>query len=514
MKGMFKRALAGVAAAALAVTGLALGAGAANAAETDETHATSITIHNAQDGHTYTAYEFASFKYEGNDDADGNPYVSVDTNEGWNDTLETAVTAANLGVEVPDYYRDNYAAFLANLTPENLRKVAEQLKNYTGENGVEAGAVAENGDAVISSLTAGRWYIVTDSYNDAEGAQQHGIVGIVATAFQISEGKYATTVVAADLNGQADIEAMGEMNAKTVAPGEDEKPDKNGTVTRGEAEINVNGTRVNVGDIVKYTVEVPIPDYTDNYDQYDWIVTDTADAGLRILNDDAHPITAATDGADVQIDTPTIDTTTVPGKTVTTVKITNAQELAGKTVTVTYYAEVTKDIVNSVGATNKVSAGHTADDSVEGDPVTVKTAGLSFHKHGVDAEGKSDTTVNLEGVTFKIYRGDNNESESDLLKFTNGVLDMTSGSDTVASDSEGNVSVSGLGEGDYTIVEQNNPVAGYDNTYKAKFTIHIDGADRCRGHDAVHRARPADRGRRRSGLHEVPQRQARPARLT
>ena len=36
MKGMFKRALAGVAAAALAVTGLALGAGAANAATVDQ----------------------------------------------------------------------------------------------------------------------------------------------------------------------------------------------------------------------------------------------------------------------------------------------------------------------------------------------------------------------------------------------------------------------------------------------------------------------------------------------
>ena len=44
MKGMFKRALAGVAAAALAATGLALSAGAANAAVvTDDGTNTTVT---------------------------------------------------------------------------------------------------------------------------------------------------------------------------------------------------------------------------------------------------------------------------------------------------------------------------------------------------------------------------------------------------------------------------------------------------------------------------------------
>ena len=59
MKGMFKRALAGVAAAALAATGLMLGTGAANAAPTGSA---AITLTGATAaGTTYTAYKIGSY---------------------------------------------------------------------------------------------------------------------------------------------------------------------------------------------------------------------------------------------------------------------------------------------------------------------------------------------------------------------------------------------------------------------------------------------------------------------
>lgn len=123
MKGMFKRALAGVAAAALAATGLALGAGAASAAPTDTA---TITVHNAQPGHTYAAYRFATFANAS--DGDDTSYVDVNTvaTPDWTQALKGAFNGVN-GFTLDSEYTQNPAAAVALLTPQQLREFVNAL---------------------------------------------------------------------------------------------------------------------------------------------------------------------------------------------------------------------------------------------------------------------------------------------------------------------------------------------------------------------------------------------------
>ena len=95
MKGMFKRALAGVAAAALAATGLALAAGAANAVEADDngvvTADATFTFTGSTAGKSLTAYKIADYVQYGT----GPDFVyGVRTNADNKQAVETALAAA------------------------------------------------------------------------------------------------------------------------------------------------------------------------------------------------------------------------------------------------------------------------------------------------------------------------------------------------------------------------------------------------------------------------------------
>ena len=91
MKGMFKRALAGVAAAALAVTGLALGAGAANAAGMtgEQTITLNATDREQLEGRTFAVYKLADYVQYGEGDTYG-----IQTVEGIENVVRAAVNAA------------------------------------------------------------------------------------------------------------------------------------------------------------------------------------------------------------------------------------------------------------------------------------------------------------------------------------------------------------------------------------------------------------------------------------
>lgn len=105
-----RQALAGLAAAATMIGGLAIGAGSAQAVEADpapaaEVTSGGITVNNSQAGHTYTAYRFATLNPQL--DADGNlsdveikvadgPYGAVQLG-GYRQTVRDAVTEANGG---------------------------------------------------------------------------------------------------------------------------------------------------------------------------------------------------------------------------------------------------------------------------------------------------------------------------------------------------------------------------------------------------------------------------------
>lgn len=463
MKGMFKRALAGVAAAALAATGLALGAATANAAPDTPTQ---ITIHNAQPGHTYTAYRFATFD-NASDSADGTTsYVEVNTVKtpvDWTQALTTAFNSVQ-DFTLENQYTANPAAAVAKLTGAQLRAFATGLDPV----GAHAATRPMGGDTagdLVLSVNEG-WYLITDTWTNDQG-DQSGVKAIVATP--VAGATHLTLKLD---GGQLNIVALGEVNAKNTDapdPGDKEVTEING-VDAGQA-----GT-VNFGDVVTYTITDQIPAIAAASDPYSFQFVDTASKGLNIV---ATSITVEV-SRDDQFTTPTELNVPDSNKTVvgdatqgttTTVTVADVSDYAGQWIRLTYKATVTKDAVDGK-VENKASVNHNGDASGDGTPVTLHYGAFNFTKVNVDNAG-------LANVVFNVYRGTDTSDASQLLKFsadgqaTTGayVYDPTAASADVLTDAEGNLAIRGLKAGTYTVVETSNPDPAYAKNYYAKFTV-------------------------------------------
>ena len=168
-----RQALAGLAAAATMIGGLAIGAGSAQAVEADpapaaEVTSGGITVNNSQAGHTYTAYRFATLNPQL--DADGNlsdveikvadgPYGAVQLG-GYRQTVRDAVTEANGGT-LPEQYADtdnwNAAAAVAGFDQAKLRAFADAFtKAVQNDKNISSTASVEgNGSSVQIDVTQG-----------------------------------------------------------------------------------------------------------------------------------------------------------------------------------------------------------------------------------------------------------------------------------------------------------------------------------------------------------------------
>ena len=82
-----RKLFAGIAAAATLLGGMALGAASAQADDAATTPL--LQVNNAQEGHTYTPYRFATFENA------GNGTVEVSTVEAWKDAVTAAADTAN-----------------------------------------------------------------------------------------------------------------------------------------------------------------------------------------------------------------------------------------------------------------------------------------------------------------------------------------------------------------------------------------------------------------------------------
>ena len=468
MKGMFKRALAGVAAAALAATGLALGAGAANAAPDTEAR---ITVHNAQPGHTYTAYRFATFA-NASDNADGTTsYVSVDTvKEAGNDWTQalTSAFAAVTDFTLDSEYENNPAAAVALLTPQQLRTFAGALSPVGQYAGSENFTGSEPGDVTLDVFEG--WYVVTDTWTTTEG-EQSGAKAIVATA--VNGANHLTLKLD---NGQLGIDALGEVNAKNVDdvpdPGDKEASKING-VDAGEA-----GT-VDFGDVVTYTVTDQIPEIAAASNPYSFTFTDHASKGLDI---DAESIQVEV-SADEQFTTPNVlelsdddkSVVTDPetGVTTTTVTVPDVHAYAGQWIRLSYEATVTKDAEDGK-VENTAYVGHNGVNDTTGDFETLYYGSFEFEKINKENQG-------LSGVVFNVYKGAEPEL-GELLTFSADgeqagryVYDAAAtGSADVVTGEDGMLAIRGLAEGTYTVVETNNPNKEYAQNYLAKFTVTVE----------------------------------------
>jgi fimbrial isopeptide formation D2 family protein len=215
-----KSLVASVAALAMAVGGLGIGAGVANAADT-----ASLKVTGYKSDYTYKVYELGKYIGDCPTDATTKPSVAVQAVDGASDAVEKAAEKAGVQAKLTGDDKVAAAAQLGSYSSD-IRKIAQNL-DATGLTSV--GEVTADGDVTVPE--AG-WYIIT-----AENTES---------------GKTAVASLAGTACGSLTDGSVVLKNPNGNLPGDntDQNPNKSmvGSVVK-------NGT-------VEFTLDATMPDYS------------------------------------------------------------------------------------------------------------------------------------------------------------------------------------------------------------------------------------------------------------
>ena len=384
MKGMFKRALAGVAAAALAATGLALAAGSANAATvvndsaTFTFEATSAEQFAGRDSLTY--YKLADYVAYAN--GDDTVYGVQTADDVTRDQISSALTAADVqGVPskgdlmawvaqkgVLDNDQSVDSPWAAGTTRKFANALAEALS---------VGQPAQLNETDVDTqrtvtLPAGVYLFVDD--NGAEDGTSPAMAMIVYSGEFTKEGVFANPTKGATVDLKNEVTPF-EKTVDSGVPG--------------------------IGDTKSYTITGKVPnwigkDLDDSATVY--TVTDTPSKGQSVNFDS---ITVKVNGTEVKqyglsgtkgfVDPK--GTISADGESTFTINLTDYMktaavdaDLIGTTVEITYTTVINEEaLANPVTNSAEVNnAGATREDSTEGDTVQ-RPATLTFTKTEAEA---------------------------------------------------------------------------------------------------------------------------------
>ena len=450
-----RKLFAGIAAAATLLGGMALGAASAQADDAATTPL--LQVNNAQEGHTYTPYRFATFENA------GNGTVEVSTVEAWKDAVTAAADTANGNDSIPAEYKNNPAAYVATFNAEQIREFATKLAKTNPlptADGAGLTVTAEQaGTAQPVAVSGEGWYLVTDTFTKSgETTATTGTPAVVATTVN---GLTDLTIVPDKVTGQGNITTVGQFNAKTENPLT--PPNKTAKV----GDVDVDGKTVNVGDTVNFTVSATVPASAANYDVYPFTITDTASKGLKVAA--ANTFKVQVDGRDVDSSLYTVTQTgSAAVGTTTTITFASAKSLAGKTIVVSYTGTVTKDALTDLGGSVNNKAMITTNGGASGEGTTEsKTYGFQFKKIGVDNDANA-----LAGAQFVIKKKDGKFLKQDTESKAWSSVDDQTNATVFTSGADGLVQFKGLAAGDYTVMETNAP-NGYAQNFKVTFDVSI-----------------------------------------
>ena len=444
-----RKLFAGIAAAATLRGGMALGAASAQAADPQTTPL--LQVNNAQEGHMYTPYKFATFE-----NAD-NGTVEVSTVEAWKDAVTAAADTANGNDSIPAEYKNNPAAYVATFNAEQIRKFAEELAKTNPlptADGAGLTVTAEQaGTAQPVAVDGEGWYLVTDTYNGKAGTP-----AVVATTVN---GLDNLRIVADAKTGQGGITTVGRFNAKN------ENPLTPPSKTAKVGDVDVNGKTVNVGDTVDFTVSAAVPASAANYDVYPFTITDTASKGLKVAETNTFKVQV--DGKDVDAALYKVEQTgSAAVGTTTTITFASAKSLAGKTIVVSYTGVVTKDALTGLDGSVDNKARITTNGGTSGEGKTEsKTYGFQFKKIGVDNDANA-----LAGAQFVVKKKDGKFLKQDTESKAWSSVDDQTNATVFTSGGDGLVQFKGLAAGDYTVMETSAP-NGYAQNFRVTFDVSI-----------------------------------------
>ena len=450
-----RKLFAGIAAAATLLGGMALGAASAQADDAATTPL--LQVNNAQEGHTYTPYRFATFENA------GNGTVEVSTVEAWKNAVTAAADTANGNDSIPAEYKNNPAAYVATFNAEQIREFATELAKTnplpTADGAGLTVTAKQAGTAQPVAVSGEGWYLVTDTFTKSgETTATTGTPAVVATTVN---GLTDLTIVPDKVTGQGNITTVGQFNAKTENPLT--PPNKTAKV----GDVDVDGKTVNVGDTVNFTVSATVPASAANYDVYPFTITDTASKGLKVAA--ANTFKVQVDGRDVDSSLYTVTQTgSAAVGTTTTITFASAKSLAGKTIVVSYTGTVTKDALTDLGGSVNNKAMITTNGGASGEGTTEsKTYGFQFKKIGVDNDANA-----LAGAQFVVKKKDGKFLRQDTESKAWSSVDDQTNATVFTSGADGLVQFKGLAAGDYTVVETNAP-NGYAQNFKVTFDVSI-----------------------------------------
>lgn len=499
-----RKLFAGVAAAATLLSGMALGAGSAMAA--DPAGSATITLSgatNAVKGHAYKVVKIGSYDYSSitKDGKVEGVHVATDA--------ATAAGAAAALTKVPDNsnwntgdYKDNpvgyvaahsdmFASSVAEPWTGKLRDFVSSLVRQSDFQTVLTGApehVADSDTYTISGLADGLYIVIDTTADNAEGVDHRQTNSIPMLV--------ATKINGHDLANQE----LGKINVKN------QPTDINKVIVKDNKDMT--GTTEKVGDTVtfKLTSKVPLTvGYLNTAEkQYQFQMTDTMSKGLTFSSVTSVTIgnktlKAANANATVDADHYMLTKTdkqkynaddTESMATTLLFDLSNAVYAAGQnaanskvdakaadTITIIYTAILNKDAIHAQNGANpnRVDLDYShnpADNSkhhVPGPEVKVYTYDFGFTK--VRADGQTS----LDGAKFTIKK---NEKNGQYLKFneTTGLWENGTANDKFTGTS-GKFEFKGLGEGTYDIEETDVP-DGYLSTTRAKFQVVITATNK------------------------------------
>ena len=524
-----KKVFSTIAAAAIAVGGLAIGASAASAAEA--TFGSTITLtatDKAQlEGHTFSAIKLADYT------SDENGYVSVttvDSNKDVYNKIVAAAKASNSGDALPegvdpiayisgatssfsairddDQIGDNGETGTDNSTSTKpwTGQVRTFVNDLTNDDTLKNAAITrtlgeiagfdENGYSAVLTMDEPGLYLIFDTTDPVTGQDVNAIPMLVGTAINNASNMFV------DENGN-ETKRWPSTYMGTVAV-------KNQTTTVSKTVNGQEQISASIGDTVNYQFSSPLPTTTgfDSTNKYTFKLTDTPSAGQTIkmdsqVEDGTFAVYIDTNGdktydkdTDVRLSrVGTSDTSgtgyklydgngtglaggenavfTGNGTSVFVVDLTDyvssstyqESDYAGKNVVVQYEATITANAPTN-GVTNTVEVN--SQNAVAKDGTEITYGGFSFTK--------TDATSNdLTGAKFAIKNANDTylKQENGLWKAVANATDSTRGGDVDKDGVEtATFTYNGLADGTYTVEETQAPT-GYLSSAKVIFTVTI-----------------------------------------
>lgn len=333
----------------------------------------------------------------------------------------------------------------------------KKITNQTTTAGDNTGDVLnlitdKDGKISIEGLTKGTYCFVEQSAKVKQGDKEYD------SAYIVDKEPIYFTVKADGSYTSANKSAVDNaLEAKN------HKPDVEKKVGMKDASGNISYDKkadYSIGDYVPYQVTITIPQNIEKLDTF--VVTDTP-TNLEFVKDDNHPFIVKGEGATEPMventDYTVVKNDTTKGFTLTfTNPGVTLKDYAGKTVTVTYYAELLDTAVTTTdGNPNTISLKYNQEIGTDGKPTPNKTTEIKndavVYSFGIHINKVNGNNEPLQNVKFDLYKVDpTGDITGDKIGLDSSIK-LTKVASGLTTDEQGKINKDGLANGTYYLVE-------------------------------------------------------------